>query len=65
MMVIHNAFSLGQSVFLKTDPEQKERMVIQIGIGGNSSIRYCLISGTQETWHYEIEIAAEKNILIS
>lgn len=65
MMIIENKFEIGVMVFLKTDPEQKERMVVQIAIGGgNNSIRYCLSSGTVETWHYDIEMTEERNVLV-
>lgn len=63
MMVIENKYEIGQLLFLKTDSEQKERMLVQIAIGGNNAIRYCLSSGTVETWHYDIEMSEEKNIL--
>lgn len=66
MIIIENKFELGQCVYLKTDPEQRERMVIQIAVGGNNdNIRYCIISGTADTWHYDIELTVEKNILVS
>jgi hypothetical protein len=61
MMVIENKFELGQMVYLKSDPEQRERIVTQITVGGNMSIRYGLNCGTMETWHYDIELSTEKD----
>jgi hypothetical protein len=55
-------FSLGDIVYLKTDIEQLERMVISINItlGGHY---YKLISGINESEHYEHEIIGAKDIL--
>jgi hypothetical protein len=65
MMVLQNKYELGQMVFLKTDPDQHARQLTQIAIGANGSLRYAVTFGTQETWHYEIEMSDEKNVLVS
>jgi len=64
MMVIDNKFEIGQLVYLKTDEEQKERMVVNIIIGPNDTLRYLLCLAAAETWHYEMEITHEKNVLV-
>lgn len=64
MIVIENKFELGQIVYLKTDAEQIQRMVTQVTITV-AGLRYCLSAGTNDTWHYEVEISEEKNVLIS
>lgn len=64
MMVIDNKFNIGDSVFLKTDQEQKEKLVTCIKITPNG-ILYILSSGETETVHYDIEITAEKDVLKS
>ena len=46
-------------VFLKTDPEQNERIVTEIRIRP-SSILYSLSCGTTDSQHYEIEISTSK-----
>lgn len=64
MMVIDNLFDLGSIVYLKTDSDQKERIVCQITIA-TTGIRYMLCCGVAESWHYEFEMNAEKNVLIT
>lgn len=54
------AFCIGQIVFLITDPEQEDRMITGY-IVRPQQIVYYLSKGTQETVHYEMEIATEKN----
>lgn len=58
-MKINNKFELGQAVFLITDTDQRVRMVtcIKISLTG---ILYYLACGTEETQHYENEIAEDK-----
>lgn len=63
-MVIENKFEIGQIVFIKTDQDQHARMITQIAVGGKASIRYCIGFGATETWHYDIELSEEKNVLI-
>jgi hypothetical protein len=64
MMLIESKYNIGQIIFLKTDPEQKERMLTQISIT-SEGMRYCLSCGTSDSWHYEIEILAERDVLKS
>lgn len=52
-------FQLAERVYLKTDPEQLERIVIGYIVRKNS-ITYGLVSGTQESWHYDFEINRDK-----
>ena len=64
MMMIQNEFSFGDIVFLKTDKEQMQRIVtgiLVIPIG----LTYKVACGSTETWHYEMEMTSEKNILIT
>ena len=56
-------FSIGQSVYLKTDREQQERMLTGISLRPNRSVTYCLALGSTETWHYGIEIDSERDVL--
>jgi len=62
-MKINNKFNLEDCVFLITDEDQKTRIVtgIQISLNG---ILYRLAQGTNDSWHFECEIAKEKNYLI-
>lgn len=61
-MIIENAFSIGDVVYLKTDDKQLVRMVIRIIIMSNE-LRYVLACGTYESVHGAIEIAREKDEL--
>jgi len=62
MMLIDNKFNLGDTVYLKTDDDQKERLITAIQINLNGII-YRLVTNTTETWHYALEIITEKNVL--
>jgi len=62
MMLIENKFELGQTVYLKTDNDQSERMVIGISVRP-SGLLYELSFGSVCSWHYEMEISEEKNVL--
>ena len=61
-MVINNKFNLEDYVYLKTDPEQLERMVTKIDIT-KGDIMYQLCSGLNYSTHYEFEITEEKRII--
>jgi hypothetical protein len=58
-------FNIGQIVYLKTDIEQKARIVTGINLKPNKGVIYCLACGTNETYHYGIEIDEDKDILKS
>lgn len=58
-MNINNKFELEEIVFLITDTEQKERIVTGLKISKNNIVYY-LSCGTEETIHYEFEIASDK-----
>jgi hypothetical protein len=62
MMLIENKFNIGDTVYLKTDTDQNERIVTGLNIRLNS-ISYALSCGENESYHYEFEISKEKNIL--
>ena len=63
MMVIENKYNIGETVYLVTDEDQKPRIVTGINVTG-TGIRYNLVNGVTDTYHYELEMSAEKNILI-
>lgn len=58
-MEIKTKYEIGQVVFLITDEDQKKRMITSIRISCNG-IMYNLSCGTEDTVHYEIEIAEVK-----
>lgn len=53
-------YNIGDIVYLKTDTEQKVRIVTGILIRANIYIYY-LSSCTEESSHYDIEISSEVN----
>lgn len=61
-MVIKNRFNIGQIVYLKTDEEQKGRIITGIQIRP-TGILYILQFSTTETYHYDIEIQEDLDML--
>lgn len=55
-------FSIGESVYLKTDIDQRERLVTGISIRPNG-ISYALTCDIEESWHYSFEIGKERDIM--
>lgn len=53
---------IGDIVFLKTDPDQRARIVIGIFIRPNGK-SYYLSCGVEESFHYEIEMSTEPDIV--
>jgi hypothetical protein len=63
MIVVDNEFEIGQIVYLKTDPEQLERIVFGILVFGKSEVIYKLTAGTLNSEHYGFEISTDKDVL--
>jgi hypothetical protein len=61
-MIIENKFNIGETVYLVTDEDQKPRIVTGINVTANG-LRYNLVNGITDTYHYELEMSSEKNIL--
>lgn len=59
------AFSYGQLVYLITDSEQRARIVVKHILYPDHTIMYGLACGTLYSEHYEIEIAKDRNIMIT
>ena len=55
-------FDIGDSVYLRTDPEQAERLVTGINVR-ESGISYAATCGTNESWHYAFEMTKERDII--
>lgn len=55
-------FDIGDSVYLKTDPEQCERLVTGINIRQNG-VSYALSHLTNESYHYDFEITKERDVI--
>jgi hypothetical protein len=59
-MTINNKFNIGEIVYLKTDPDQHPRMVVGMSVRPNVLI-YILAFGSNESYHYELEISNTKD----
>lgn len=57
-MNIDNEFSLSDTVYLKTDPEQNKRIVIGIWIR-QDGLQYELAMSEESSYHFDYEISRE------
>ena|GEM_PF-882445 len=65
MMTIENKFDLGDIVYLRTDPEQYERIITRIEVSPGRLI-YCTSLGDNESvQHFDFELSKEKDVLKS
>ena len=55
-------YNIGDSVYLKTDTDQYERIVTAILIR-QCGIMYSLSQATNDSYHYDFEISRDRNIL--
>jgi len=58
-------FMIQQTVYLKTDKEQKPRLVTGISLRPFNSVTYGLTENAIETWHYGFEINDERDIVMA
>lgn len=65
MIKIDNKYDFGQIVYLKTDKEQKPRIVTRITIGPSMYLLYELSSEINTSPHYEMEISPDKDVVLS
>lgn len=63
-MTLNNQYAFFQTVFLRTDHEQRPRLVTRIQIQPGGILLYSLACATSESWHYEQEIADSVDILM-
>lgn len=63
MMVIDNVYAIGELVYLKTDPDQDQRLITGIIVRATSLI-YELSLADRASNHYDFEIVKEENTLI-
>ena len=62
--ILDNKFEIGDTVYLKTDPDQLPRIVFSFEVTANETL-YKLACGTGNSVHYEFEISITKNVLIN
>lgn len=61
-MKIDNEYYIGDTVYLKTDEEQLERIVIEIKISPGDILLYSLACGEKYTSHYAMEMTDKKQL---
>ena len=59
-MIIPNAYEIGETIYLKTDPDQLPRVVTCIQVTKQDLV-YFVASGERESHHYDFEMSKEKN----
>ena len=62
-MRIENEFNISDFVYLKTDPDQQERIITGINVRPGGRIIYAVTLGHEETCHYGFELSHEKDML--
>jgi hypothetical protein len=64
MHIHYSKYTFGDILYLKTDPQQSQRIVTDIEFCGNGSVVYYLNCGSENTRHYELELSEEINQLL-
>lgn len=64
-MVIKNIFTFGQEVYLKTDGDQKKRIVTGFLVEEANFVKYRLSCGSDDAWHFGFEISEDKDVIMS
>ena len=64
MMLVDSKYKIGGVVYLKTDIDQRKRLVTGINIR-SAGIVYLLSCGVEESYHYDFEITEDVNVLIT
>jgi hypothetical protein len=62
MIVVENVYEYGDIVYLKSDIEQKPRIVVGFQTYPPGGIIYLVRSGTYESGHYDLELTKDKPI---
>lgn len=56
--------SIGDIIYLKTDTDQHPRMITNLWITAGG-VRYGVVSGIIESYHYDFEMSLTKNIILT
>jgi hypothetical protein len=64
-MVVNNTYEIGDTVYLKTDPNQFPRIITRFCVNPGGVITYECFSGNISSWHYDIEFSTEKNTVLT
>lgn len=63
-LCVEAEYSMGEIVYLKTDPDQLPRIVYSYEIYPNQRVLYGLIHDTRTSVHYDFEISREKTVTL-
>lgn len=61
-MILETKHNFGDILYLKTDPEQKRRVLIGINFRV-TGVLFELAKGETTSWHYEFEMSHESDVL--
>lgn len=64
-MVINNEYSIEDVVYLKTDPDQRVRIITAIKVMRNGTITYELSHSTYTSWHWDFEFSTTKDYSVN
>ena len=56
-------FEIGHTVYIKTDPDQMERIITEVKLKPNGTIMYEVSCDTISSFHYDFELSTERNIV--
>lgn len=59
------AFNIGDKVYLKTDLNQIPRIIVAITLQAGGSIVYTLIAEAEQSYHHEIELQTERDVILA
>ncbi|GGH24727.1 hypothetical protein GCM10011418_32830 [Sphingobacterium alkalisoli] len=62
MILFRSQFAIGSLVYLKTDVNQDQWMVVQVRFCPDG-VSYYLSKGSDSYWAYEIEVSSEKDVV--
>jgi hypothetical protein len=65
MIIIENEFEIGHTVYLRTDDDQKPRLITAVCCRAGSYMTYELSCGTATSWHNALEMSLEKDVLVT
>lgn len=59
-MNVNNKYQISENVFIKTDTDQTQRIIVAILVDING-FRYEVKYSNIESWHYEFELSTDKD----
>jgi hypothetical protein len=59
-MIIENKYNIGQLVYVRTDEENKPRLITAVLLRGNGGLVYEASGDGSSRWYYDFELTTEK-----